>query len=367
MALYRQRDSQYWWVSIYVPGKRRRMRFSTGKASREEAALVEAAYRSAVTGNSTRARMSALLDQLYDESAQPLPLDAVWRLYKADGGAASSTTKAHWDRLRNWLLRVMPAVTSVQAITRSVAFAFADAARAEVSAKTWNNLRGTLGRIWVVLERRAAGLDNVWRAVPTANASATSRTRRPFTDDEVARLLAECRNGDWHPGWYGASLVALYTGLRQSDIIKLTWHQFDKRCEWLTIRPGKTQRHGIAVTMPVHATLRAYLLTLPRDEAAVFPGLSRRPRGGRYGCEYPKIVAAAGISDSRHLVDFHSWRHTFRTSLAAAGVPADVARKLGGWRTDVAERVYDHDLTQARAAIDRLPGLNGNATRKRAK
>ena len=66
------------------------------------------------------------------------------------------------------------------------------------------------------------------------------------------------------------------------------------------------------------------------------------------------VLKRAGVSDSVAILDFHCWRHTFRTLLAAAGVPQDVAKKLGGWTQDATAARYDHDTTQARAAIDRL-------------
>ena len=67
---------------------------------------------------------------------------------------------------------------------------------------------------------------------------------------------------------------------------------------------------------------------------------------------YKKVLDAAGITDPS--ITFHSWRHTFRTRLAEAGVSDDLAKRLGGWTNDKIIERYDHaDKTdEIRRAIE---------------
>jgi integrase len=61
------------------------------------------------------------------------------------------------------------------------------------------------------------------------------------------------------------------------------------------------------------------------------------------------VVAGPG-----EVVSFHSWRHTFRTLLAKAGVAKATAQKLGGWTTDIGED-YNHHHAALEKAIQALP------------
>ena len=59
------------------------------------------------------------------------------------------------------------------------------------------------------------------------------------------------------------------------------------------------------------------------------------------GHPFADILKAAGVDPDKYT--FHSFRHYFRTRLAAAGVSDETAMRLGGWtQRDTAAR-YDHD------------------------
>jgi integrase len=88
---------------------------------------------------------------------------------------------------------------------------------------------------------------------------------------------------------------------------------------------------------------------LPRDGAELFPGIATAgsERRGTFG----RILAAAGVVDPDHILDFHCWRHTFRTRLRDAGVSEKLCNELGGWSEAGAGDRYDHSLEPLRAAI----------------
>ncbi len=243
---------------------------------------------------------------------------------------------------------MFPRIEAINDVTRDVASAFLDDLYPTVRGKTYNNVKGNLGTIWQALMYRAGLEENVWRVMPNADTS-DSKRGRAFSHDEVRGVL----NAAYEFGhdWYGASLVGLYTGLRYGDIVSLTWPEVEQ--EHLRLAPSKTQRHGVQVVIPLHAEVQRYLNNKPREDEYVFPYHWHCYRSSKRRGEFGQILENAGIEAQGALLSFHCWRHTFRTRLAEAGVPAEVVRKLGGWTSDVAER-YNHDTVSLRRAIEAI-------------
>lgn len=68
---------------------------------------------------------------------------------------------------------------------------------------------------------------------------------------------------------------------------------------------------------------------------------------------FSAILKAAGLDCERFT--FHSWRHTFRTRLAEAGVSDQVAMRFG-WTNLTTSARYDHarHLPEMKDAIEKL-------------
>ncbi len=66
--------------------------------------------------------------------------------------------------------------------------------------------------------------------------------------------------------WWAAGL-AVYTGMRQSDILKLHWTDIDGNL--IEIEPGKTQRFDKEITIGIHDELRALLDEIPRHDETI--------------------------------------------------------------------------------------------------
>ena len=71
-----------------------------------------------------------------------------------------------------------------------------------------------------------------------------------------------------------------------------------------------------------------------------------------------EVLKAAGVTGD---YTFHSWRHTFRTRLAEAGVSDELAKRLGGWTVDKTAMRYDHDgrIAELRAAVEQGAQASG--------
>jgi integrase len=104
--------------------------------------------------------------------------------------------------------------------------------------------------------------------VTQSRAPSTQRVTMPFTEDEIARMLAACdsrpRRGDPYP-LKPIILTFLHTGLRISDVIGLEKREVDLDAGRIVKR---TEKRGKTVSIPIHPELAAALrkhLELPID------------------------------------------------------------------------------------------------------
>lgn len=360
MALYKQAGSCNWWVDVYRGKGRRRLRFSTGTEDRAEAAAIEAATKAAVQGNPRREYLLRIVDAIAPPEGPVLrvAVAAVMETYLAQPQVeiAASTerhVRSHVGRFAAWVTERYPRVEYLDQVTRGIAHEYAEGLRAELSTgKTYNNHRGSLCTVWNALIHRAGLAENVWSTVPTAS-TRDSRERRAYTREEEERIFEAAAASALPGDWYGAALVARYTGLRQGDVFALGWDCIEG--DTLRIDPAKTRRHKIKVSMPLHRRVIEYLATKPRRGDLIFPELWKRYAAQRRGgAPWRSILQAAGVEDDTAIVDFHSWRHTWRTRFSEAGGSLEDAKLGGGWATDAMARHYNHDLSGLRRAIEAM-------------
>jgi len=107
--------------------------------------------------------------------------------------------------------------------------------------------------------------------------------------------------------------MALFTGMRRGEILKLRWEDLDFERGFIGIRDPKG---GQSAKIPMSPQARDMLLSLPRESDFVFPG-----RGDKQRVEVRraarKICEAAGLSsDFRPM---HGLRHAYASMLASSG------------------------------------------------
>jgi integrase len=131
--------------------------------------------------------------------------------------------------------------------------------------------------------------------------------------------------------------LALWTGQRQTDLLKLGWASFDG--DRITFRQGKRKRK---VDMPVYSTLRTALQTAPRRALTILTTPAGKPwttepRPIYFQHQWRQATLAAGL-DGLH---FHDLRGTTCTMLAEAGAtPSEIASYLG-WTVSTVNRMLD--------------------------
>jgi integrase len=127
--------------------------------------------------------------------------------------------------------------------------------------------------------------------------------------------------------------LALWTGQRQGDLLKLAWTSYDGAR--ISFRQGKRKRK---VDMPVYAPLRVALDAVAKRATTILTTASGSPWGAvNFHHKWRAATLAAGL-DGLH---FHDIRGTTCTLLAeAGGTPSEIAAMLG-WTVSTVNRMLD--------------------------
>jgi integrase len=133
-----------------------------------------------------------------------------------------------------------------------------------------------------------------------------TRVDKIWSDAEISRFLEIAQ-----PQMRLAMMLAVNTGQRQGDLLKLTWSAYDG--EFIRVRQRKT---GAYVPVPVSDELRAVLDAIPRKSPIILVNTEGKPwsESGFQGA-WGKAAARAGISGRT----FHDLRGTAVVTLARAG------------------------------------------------
>ena len=204
--------------------------------------------------------------------------------------------------------------------------------------------------------------------------------RRPFTDDEIKKLLKATGSPKLKeqleleaPEWRTMILVGFYTGLRLGDCANLTWANVDLLSSTLTVKTQKTGRNQI---LPIAKPLARHLNTLAGDDPAA--PLCQSIHGQRPALlsnHFHLVMSAAGLVDKRtherigegkgrsarretSRISFHSLRYNTTSALKSSGVSDSVAMDIVGHETASISRNYTRIADDAkRTAINKLPDI----------
>lgn len=354
-----------WWLEYRT--RRERIVKSTGfpREKKKEAQAVLDAIRLARTSRPPRAAMTKIIDAIYakgPKSTDGVRLEVVWPAYQDWLGgkgrvlSAKSMSDQHsaWERFRAWAeeqgYQIMEDVDV--ALARRYIRHLREMGRAN---KTLRNIADTLSHLWSAVGQLRDGLHNPWQAARPDNDGSSIRLEA-FTADEEIRLFEAARKIG--SDWYLASLIARWTGLRYGDVATLEWSDINWEKSVIDTIPNKTRKHKVRVIIPLAQPLKTELEALRSQSDVDLDGFILPRHGAAYPTQidpsYKAVLQLAGIDTTRHT--FHSWRHTFRTRLADAGVSDDIARRLGGWTNLRMAAHYDHAerLAELRDAIGRM-------------
>jgi len=158
-----------------------------------------------------------------------------------------------------------------------------------------------------------------------------------------------------------ALMIALYTGLRQGDILRLPWSAYDGR--FITTSVAKTSRKGSVprrVEIPVHSDLKAMLDALPRRSPIILTNTRGQPwTQDGFQTSEGKARKTAGLSR----LHFHDLRGTAITRLSEAGATAQEIATITGHSLRTVHEILDKYLARRRPLAEAAILKLENATR----
>jgi integrase len=160
---------------------------------------------------------------------------------------------------------------------------------------------------------------------------------------ELAALLATAR-GDVAAAWLvPAILLAVHTGLRQGELLRLRWADLSPTLDLATVPHTKNDdpKH-----VPLNVAARAALAMLPRYGPTVLAWPWGDPLSDTtlYSA-FVRVCRGAGITDFR----WHDLRHTCASHLAMEGIDLHTVGTVLGHRDPKSTRRYAH-LSRAHTA-----------------
>ena len=163
---------------------------------------------------------------------------------------------------------------------------------------------------------------------------------RFLSDDERARLLAACLSSV-NPLLYTFVVLALSTGMRQGEVLNLTWDDVDLDNQRITLHDTKNgERRAVHLAGKALGLLQELKKKKLRDESnLVFPGTAALNRG-------PASIRTAWMTALKKAevenFKFHDLRHSAASYLAMNGAPLlDIAAILGHKTLSMVKR-YSH-------------------------
>jgi integrase len=163
-------------------------------------------------------------------------------------------------------------------------------------------------------------------------------------DGERTRLLQACEESS-NAYLYPVVVLALSTGMRQGEIMGLTWDDVDLHQGRATLHETKNgERRVVPLTGKPLELLKAHAKVRRLDTALLFPGKNpQKPVDLR--APWEAALKKAGIEDFR----FHDLRHSAASYLAMNGASlAEIAEVLGHKTLQMVKR-YSH-LSEAHTA-----------------
>ena len=206
-----------------------------------------------------------------------------------------------------------------------------------VSASTCNRYLASISAVlsWAV-KRRTYGLaNNPLRGALLTQKEPSGRVR--FLDEsERDRLLEACK-GSVDQRLYLLVALAITTGMRRSELLRLRWRHLDFERGLISITRSKNREHrSVGVAGVVLRGLKERAASRKDADERVFqplPGQAQFPRKA-----WENAMAEADLEDFR----FHDLRHTAASYLAMNGAsPTEIAEILGH-RTLAMVKRYAH-------------------------
>lgn len=317
-----------WRVQVVIDGKRRSVTGATKKEAESKAAAMKAGYLEA------------------KKTGLPTLHDAIDGYIKAKEGVLSPSTVYGYRKIQRTRFQGLMG-RKINLLTKQVLQSAVSEEAGKVSPKSVKN---AFGLVSTVLSFYAVDVPAV--DLPKAQ----RKDKRYLQEDEIPRLL-EAVKGDKYEL---PILLALWLGLRRSEIFGLCWDCVDldagtitiRRAyvydgEWILKESTKTAGSHRVIKLPEY--IREKFQEKGPGDGQVFAGVEP----GRPRKRLQEICAQEGIT----MTSLHGLRHTFAAVMLSHGISDRVVMREGGWTSartmrEIYDYVMDAEATRAHQARD---------------
>jgi integrase len=153
-----------------------------------------------------------------------------------------------------------------------------------------------------------------------------------------------------------AMRLATLTGLRQGDLLKLTWSQVGDLA--IERRTNKSRVRGSApatALVPMYGELRDFLATIPKRGPMVLTNTQGRPWADGFRGSWNDALTRAGLKGR---LRFHDTRGTFATRLYLAGFTIREIAEAMAWSEDRVDKIIKRYVTRDAMLRDRIRKLD---------
>lgn len=361
--LWKHPQSKYFMARFIDASGKRRNR-STRSTLRKEAQKIADTFEKAAQKNNTIKQLRKVVSELHKEiSGEEIPAQTVkdfsdaWLAKK--NPEVSPSTHAFYKTLVGKFLTFLEqkAAAPMTDLTAEDIVKFRNHLVKSLSARTVNhNLKG------LKMLFKAAKQDRVISEDPsefvTSTKKAPKKPRRPFTVDELKKLIAVADEE-----WKSMIRFGLYTGQRLGDIAKIKWGDIDLERGRIRLVTQKTSK---SLVLPIAQPLKTHLQSLKKNQTPEAPIhqtsfgiIDKQGRTANLSNRFSDLLAKAGLQEKkshskkgtsagRHGarasagLGFHCLRHTAVTMLQEAGIPLAVVMEIAGHDSEQMSHHYTH-------------------------
>ena len=316
-------------------------------------------------------------------------LENVWELYINSPSRPQSSDgtlgnyKRNWNHFKIWLSFEHPSVLSISQIDSEIAKDYAEKLWNEkISANTYNYHIGALKLIFRILGDKAGIDHNPWLSI--TRKVEHKQSRKELSESEVLTVLETFDDDSFYllnkDEMRVIFNIGIWTGLRLIDCVLVEWSSIDFERNRITCIPQKTRnKTQKSVAISIHPRLKdEFEKALKwKENNFVLPKVveryQRNPSGVRK--DALKVFTKAGLTTTEevkgniqrkqkaNIYGFHSFRHSFVSFCAKAGVPLPVVQSIVGHGNPAITRHYIHIGEESvKQAINALPqSKNGNS------
>lgn len=194
-------------------------------------------------------------------------------------------------------------------------------------------------------------LNNICSGIPSIYA--VDRASIIWTPDDFAKLKATAS-----PELHQAARLAALTGLRQADLLALTWSHIGPLS--IEITAGKSRRNGRKgreAIIPLYGELKSFIDALPKRALTVLVNTSGERWRSGFGSSWGAALERAGID--KH---FHDLRGNAATRFYVAGYTIREIAQIMCWTEDAVEALINRYVKKDELLRDRIRRMGEHAS-----